>query len=159
MDPYVTLLEAHKLLYFMQVSGQSLHLKYTKAPFGPYAENLRHLLNRIEGHFISGYADGGDAPDKRLSLVPGAVKEAEEYFVQNPTISERFNKVADLVEGFETPAGLELLSTVHWAAVEQPELIDEQLVEYIYAWNDRKRQFSKRQILLAKDVLRSKGWL
>ncbi|MDD9998304.1 MAG: hypothetical protein OXQ89_11225 [Rhodospirillaceae bacterium] len=27
---------------------------------------------------------------------------------------ERFDRVADLVEGFETAYGLKLLSTVHW---------------------------------------------
>jgi hypothetical protein len=29
----------------------------------------------------------------------------------------------------------------------------------VYAWNDRKRQFSPRQILLARDVLEEKGWI
>ncbi|MCY3728339.1 MAG: hypothetical protein OXF97_04990 [Nitrospira sp.] len=72
--PFVTLLEAHKLMYFMQEAGERLQLNYQKAPYGPYAENLRHLLHTIDGHFISGYADGGDAPDKQLELVPGAVK-------------------------------------------------------------------------------------
>jgi len=46
-------------MYFMQVAGQPLKLKYTKAPYGPYAENLRHVLRAVEGHLISGYADGG----------------------------------------------------------------------------------------------------
>ena len=42
MDPIVTLLEVHKLMYFMQEAGQPPDLKYKKAPYGPYAENLRH---------------------------------------------------------------------------------------------------------------------
>ena len=63
LDPFVTLLEVHKLLYFMQESGERLRLKYQKAFYGPYAENLRHVLHEIEGHFISGYADGGDTPE------------------------------------------------------------------------------------------------
>ena len=71
LDPFVTLLEVHKLMYFMQVAGEPLKLKYTKGLYGPYAENLRHVLNAIEGHFVSGYADGGDEPDKQLKLVPG----------------------------------------------------------------------------------------
>ncbi|MDR5173008.1 macro domain-containing protein, partial [Methylobacillus flagellatus] len=69
MDPFVTLLEIHKLMYFMQEAGEPLRLKYAKAPYGPYAENLRHVLNAIEGHLVSGYADGGDAPDKQVELV------------------------------------------------------------------------------------------
>ncbi|KKK92759.1 hypothetical protein LCGC14_2699710, partial [marine sediment metagenome] len=41
MDPSVSLLEIHKLMYFMQEAGEPLRLKYTKGPYGPYAENLR----------------------------------------------------------------------------------------------------------------------
>ncbi len=63
LDPFVTLLEVHKLMYFMQEADEPLNLRFTKAPYGPYAENLRHVLHSIEGHLISGYADGGDAPD------------------------------------------------------------------------------------------------
>src|SRR5271165_52736 len=66
MDPFVTLLEVHKLMYFMQEAGEPLRLQYAKGPYGPYAENLRHVLRTIEGHLVSGYADGGDAPDKQL---------------------------------------------------------------------------------------------
>jgi O-acetyl-ADP-ribose deacetylase (regulator of RNase III) len=53
MDPFITLLEVHKLMYFLQAAGQPLRLRYVKAPLGPYAENLRHVLREIEGHFIS----------------------------------------------------------------------------------------------------------
>ena len=52
LDPFVTLLEVHKLMYFMQESGEPLRLKYVKGPYGPYADNLRHVLNAVEGHFI-----------------------------------------------------------------------------------------------------------
>ena len=45
MDPFCSLLEIHKLMYFMQEVGQPLRLRYTKGPYGPYADNLRHLLN------------------------------------------------------------------------------------------------------------------
>jgi len=77
LDPFVTLLEVHKLMYFMQEAGQPLRLRYAKAPYGPYAENLRHVLHAVEGHFVSGYAGGGDAPNEQLELVPGAVNDAE----------------------------------------------------------------------------------
>jgi O-acetyl-ADP-ribose deacetylase (regulator of RNase III) len=62
MDPFVSLLEVHKLMYFMQQAGEPLRLNYVKAPYGPYAENLGHVLARVEGHMVDGYRDGGDAP-------------------------------------------------------------------------------------------------
>ena len=74
LDPFVTLLDVHKLLYFIQAAGEPLKLKFAKGRYGPYAENLRHVLNAIEGHLISGYADGGDAPDKQLALGAGRAR-------------------------------------------------------------------------------------
>ena len=159
LDPFVTLLEVHKLMYFMQVSGQQLRLRYTKGPHGPYAENLRHVLNAVEGHFISGYSDGGDAPDRRLELVPSAVGHAARVLRRSPRTKERFDRVVNLVDGFESGFGLELLSTVHWVVEhDTPESRDD-LVAMTYAWNDRKKRFSTRQILLAADVLEEKGWI
>ena len=79
LDPSISLLEVHKLLYFMQEAGEPLRLRYKQATYGPYAENLRYVLRSIEGHFISGYRDGGDNPTKPLELVPGAVEDANAY--------------------------------------------------------------------------------
>jgi hypothetical protein len=159
LDPFVTLLEAHKLMYFMQEAGQPLRLCYVQAPYGPYADNLRHILREIEGYFVSGYANGGDAPDKELSLVPGAIDDAEAFLASHPETRARFERVAELVQGFETPFGLELLSTVHWVSTREQVSDSEDVLAKVYAWGDRKRQFSKRQILLARDVLMNKGWI
>ena len=65
LDPFVTLLEVHKLMYFMQEAGEPLRLRFKKAPYGPYAENLRHVLHAIEGHLVAGYADGGEPRTSR----------------------------------------------------------------------------------------------
>jgi hypothetical protein len=157
MDPFVSLLEVHKLMYFAQEAGELLKLTYVKADYGPYAENLRHVLAAIEGHLLSGYADGGDAPDKQLQLVPGAAEAAEEFLATHPVTRERFDRVAALVDGFETPFGTELLATVHWLLAHEG-VPSNQLVDAVYAWNDRKRQFTSRQIELAREVLDEKGW-
>lgn len=159
MDPFVSLLEVHKLLYFMQEAGEPLKLRFQKGPYGPYAENLRHVLRAIEGHFVSGYADGGDAPDKQLELVPRAAEDARAVLDAHPQTRRRFDKVAEVVRGFETPFGLELLSTVHWVATRAGAREPDVVVRTTYEWGDRKRQFSPRQIALALDVLREKGWL
>jgi O-acetyl-ADP-ribose deacetylase (regulator of RNase III) len=159
MDPFVTLLEVHKLMYLMQEVGQPLRLRFSKGPYGPYAENLRHVLRTIEGHLVSGYADGGDAPDKQLELVPGAVADAEAFLKDHARTRSHFDRVADLVEGFETPFGLELLSTVHWVATREGATTADRAVALTYAWNDRKSRFSTRQISLAFSVLANKGWL
>ncbi|MFS8858566.1 macro domain-containing protein [Synechococcus sp. H55.7] len=157
--PFVSLLELHKLMYFLQEAGEPLRLRFTKGVYGPYAENLRHVLKEIEGHYISGYGSGGDQPDKKLELVPGAVEEAYSYLASQPETRERFERVSDLVEGFESPYGLELLATAHWIITRDHPSTAEELVEGFHAWAERKRRFSKKQILLATQVLVEKGWV
>lgn len=159
LDPFVTLLEIHKLMYFMQIAGEPLRLQYQKGHYGPYAENLRQVLRKIEGHLISGYADGGDAPDKQIELVPGAVQDASAFLEHHPETRARFDKVAELVEGFESPFGLELLATVHWLIQHESAATVHEVVARTYAWSDRKKCFSPRQIALAVDVLFHKNWI
>ncbi|WP_437602991.1 macro domain-containing protein [Sorangium sp. So ce590] len=159
MDPFVSLLEVHKLMYFAQEAGEPLRLRYTKGRYGPYAENLRQVLAVIEGHLVRGYADGGDAPDKQLDLLPGAIENATAFLAEHAATRGRFDRVADLVEGFETPFGLELLATVHWVSTREGTAEPDATVGAVHAWNEEKRRFSPEQIRLARDVLASKGWL
>jgi len=159
MDPFVSLLEIHKLMYFMQEAGEPLRLRYTKAQYGPYAENLRQVLAHVEGHFLSGYADGGDNPDKQLELVPGASEDAHAFLAAHPETKARFDRVAELVQGFESPFGMELLATVHWVAAHDGAGTVSEATDAVYQWNERKQAFEPRQLQIAWDVLGAGGWL
>jgi O-acetyl-ADP-ribose deacetylase (regulator of RNase III) len=159
LDPFVTLIEAQKLMYFMQLAGQPLNLEYEKGHYGPYATKLSHVLNKVEGHFVSGYQDGGDQPFKELTIVPGAYEDATRFLADMPDVQDRFERVAKLVEGFETPYGLELLATVHWVVDREAARGPDDAVTLIHSWNERKKAFTPRQIDLAYNVLQAKGWL
>jgi O-acetyl-ADP-ribose deacetylase (regulator of RNase III) len=157
MDPVISLLEVHKLMYFAQEAGEPLRLKYVKAPYGPYAENLRHVLSAIEGTMITGYGDGGDAPHKPLELLPGAAAQARGVLEAHPETLSRFARVSQLVEGFETAFGMELLATVHWALVHE-RVPRNELVGFVHGWNPRKAMFSADQIAIAANRLSDEGW-
>jgi O-acetyl-ADP-ribose deacetylase (regulator of RNase III) len=159
MDPFVSLLEIHKLMYFMQETGEPLRLRYRKALYGPYAENLRHVLNDIEGHFISGYGDAGDQPDKQIELRPEASEQAEAFLNHHPETHRRFDRVVSLIEGFETAFGMELLATVHWVATREGAATSDEATAKTYAWNERKRIFRPEHIRVAWNVLHRKGWI
>ncbi len=159
LDPFITLLEVHKLMYFLQEAGEPLHLRYVKADFGPYAENLRHVLLAIEGHLTVGYQDGGDAPGKQISLVPAASADSSRFLSDKPETIKRIERVAELVDGFETPFGLELLSTVHWVIRRDNATSSDKVIDAVYRWNERKIQFSPRQIKIAMDALARHGWV
>jgi len=158
LDPFITLIEVHKLMYFLQESGEPLRLKYAKGHFGPYASNLSHVLNAIEGYFLSGYADGGSKPDKQIKIVPGADADANMYLEQRSTTNQRISKVSELVDGFETPFGMELLATVHWVAKNEATTL-QGIIDCVYSWGEQKRKFSPRQIEVALEQLTNHGWL
>jgi hypothetical protein len=145
-------------MYFAQVAGEPLRLKFVQATYGPYAENLRHVLATIEGHFVAGYADGGDQPDKRIELIPGIAERSREFLEEHEPSLSRFQSVTDLVEGFETPFGMELLASVHWVAVPGSHDLDA-VVGAVHRWSERKRQFTRHHIALAHQRLEDRGWL
>jgi O-acetyl-ADP-ribose deacetylase (regulator of RNase III) len=159
MDPFITLLEIHKLMYFMQEAGENLRLNYEKATYGPYAKNLRHVLSLVEGHFISGYGDAEDSPEKPIELLPGVTASASAFIESHPDTQARFDRVATLIHGFETPFGMELLATVHWVCKHQRAKTDDEAIKLTYAWGERKKGFERKQIALAREVLAGEGWL
>lgn len=77
---------------------------------------------------------------------------------QQPTTMSRFEQVARLIEGFESPFGLELLATVHWVIHREQATSTEEVVARTYAWDERKKRFSRKQILLGARVLSERGF-
>lgn len=153
MTPVITLLEVHKLMYFLQEAGEPLNLKFKKAPYGPYASNLKQVLNRIEGHFILGYEDDGDAPDKQIKLVNNITSFAQKKLSSQAETEDNFKKVVNLIEGFESPFGLELLATVHWVMKYEHKTDIPSVIASVHNWNERKKQFTNKQIELAMQTL------
>ena len=158
----LSLLEVQKLLYFLQGAGDDLKLAYGKNRYGPYADNLRHVLKRFEGHYTQGYGDGNDAPDTEITLLPEAREKAKAYLASQAGDDDaaRLARVVDLIEGFESPYGMELLATVHWVAAREGATTLDAAVTAVHAWNDSKRQrLSREHIALAWERLQVQGWL
>jgi len=161
-DYLLSLLEIQKLAYFLQEAGEGLRLKYVKEQYGPYADNLRHVLQHIEGHFIFGYGDGRNSPETPITAKPDALVEAETFLKGHPETLARFARVTELIEGFETPFGMELLSSVHWCAVKdwrgKGNLGD--VTTCVRAWSDRKaRLFEPERVRIAWERLNQLKWI
>jgi O-acetyl-ADP-ribose deacetylase (regulator of RNase III) len=153
-------LEVQKLAYLLQAAGQEMRLDYVAGTYGPYANNLNHVLQRIEGHFTEGY--GNREQDSEIRLLDGAVKEAEEEISDEEDIERRLARVQNVIEGFETPFGLELLTTVLWVVQEDPRAGNSvhRIITRIHDWNRRKRElFTPEQIQVAWERLREQGWI
>jgi len=144
----------------MQVAGEDLRLNYIKGQYGPYAENLRHVLNHIEGHFIDGYGDGGDDPSKPLEYRKEASEKAKEYLQSHKNTLENVRKVAELIDGFESPYGMELLATVHWVVAQEKTKNIEDVYSKVKQWSTRKAdKIQKRHVEIAYNVLSKRKWI
>ena len=157
----LTQLEIQKLAYFLHMAGEPLKLNYVKQQYGPYAENLHFVLQVLSGHYLTGY---GDRSGRRayLHLLQGANEEAEAFLSQYPETKRRLDRVAQLIQGFETPYGMELLATVHWLSNENPSVKHDPqaAVKGFELWNQRKRDYFKPEhIYTAWERLRTSGWM
>ena len=159
----LSLLEVQKLVYFLTAAGEHLNkVHFTKHHYGPYADVLRHVLERMDGHFITGYGDGKNKPETPILLKDDAVKDAFEFLESEPETKKRFEQVANLIEGFESQNGMELLSTVHWIATQDSndaELTENDLIQNVHNWNSHKASMKPSHIVAAFDRLKAQNWL
>lgn len=133
-----------------------------KGIYGPYADNLRHVLNRVEGHFLTGFGDGSASVTEAepIALLDGAGAEAEVVVAADDQLRRRIDRVLALADGFESSYGMELLATAHWAA--SSEGCDDRacVIATVHGWSKRKEQlFTERHVVAALDQLVAHGWL
>ena len=163
LDYPVSLLEIQKLVYFLTAAGEHLpQVKFKKSHYGPYADVLRHVLERIDGHYTIGYGDGKNKPTTTINLINNAGEEAENFLESHPQTLKYIHLVSDLVDGFASPSGMEVLATTHWVVMEEnadAKTDFSQAVEKIKNWSPRKAQSMKPEhIKIAWERLRDQGW-
>lgn len=159
-DYDLTLLEVQKLAWFLQEAGQPLRLNFEKAAYGPYAHNLNHVLRHLEGHYLHGATD--TKPGTLIRLADGAGAEAQAFLQDDAQALAHLHRVAQLIEGFETPYGLEVLATVHWTAKEHEgaRRDADECVRAVHRWSERKAQTLRADhIQIARRRLIEEGFL
>lgn len=118
-----TYLEVQKLGWFLERTIHSLRLEdpldfhFTADKYGPYSERLRHLLNALDGTYLHCDKRLSDAgPSDTIWFNEERRERVNVYLKQDA--SRNLLRVLDLtakrIDGFESPLGMELLSTVDW---------------------------------------------
>lgn len=117
-----TLLEIHKLAYFLEIEIarrgliNPLNLEFRANRYGPFSPKLGHLLDALDGSYLhcdKRLSDAGPLDvigyhdDKMERVHLYLATEAKEY-------QEPLSATGNLIEGFESPLGMELLGTVDW---------------------------------------------
>jgi O-acetyl-ADP-ribose deacetylase (regulator of RNase III) len=161
MEYELSKIEIQKLVYFLEEAGQPLKLDFVKHNYGPYSDKLRHVLKAMDGHYITGVGDFSG--DSEIAVMPGALSEADEFIKTRggDELSEQVARVRALIEGFETPYGMELLATVHWVGTREPRATTlGAAITAVQNWNARKRAvLRKEHIEVAWRRLKDEGWL
>ena len=118
-----SILEVQKLGWFMaqalkrhMPAADILKLEFRPNRYGPYAQPLQHLLNDLDGSFLHSQKRISDADpldtiwfDDACESYLGTYLESEAK-AYLPALEE----ACALIQGFESPFGMELLSTVDW---------------------------------------------
>ncbi|MDR3626809.1 MAG: macro domain-containing protein [Ignavibacteriaceae bacterium] len=147
----LTLLEAQKLVYFLQRFGEKLHLDFEKGKYGPYADKLTHVLNDMDGHYLSGMKGKTAQPFDKITIVSSEIEKIEEFISNNCTQEQkqRLESVYNLIEGFESPFGMELLATVDFVINTElnKDYNSAQLKDRISNWNGRKQKLMKNEFI------------
>lgn len=156
-----SLIEIQKLMYFLQEAGEPLKLRYKEERYGPYADNLRHVLKAVEGHYLEGFGDGSLSvyEAESIRVLDTAADEAMVILADSLTVKHT-RSVLDLVVGYESAYGLELLATVHWVATKNDDINDlNSVITRVQDWSRRKeRMFTTDHIETAWRHLKAKGW-
>lgn len=117
--------EVQKLVYILSRSIASKNLDdpfsltFSVNRYGPYAHNLTHLLNNLDGYYL--------LSNKRITDVQAFEstikfnydhKQAVQEYLQTASEGEAYlpalEEVVRVIDGFESPYGMELLATVDW---------------------------------------------
>ncbi|MGE3872725.1 MAG: macro domain-containing protein [Parvibaculaceae bacterium] len=117
-----TILEVHKLVYLLQRQliqlelENPLKLEFKAGKFGPYAPALRHQLNDLDGSYLHCEKRVADAGHLDLIWFEDAKRDKIEVFLSSE--AKRYQPALEattrLIDGFESPVGMELLGTIDW---------------------------------------------
>lgn len=130
-----TLLEIQKLAWFLERNIENcaldnpLDLRFEANKFGPFASRLNHLLNALDGSYLhcdKRIADAGPMDiiwfdDKKKEYLQTYLKSGEAM-----PYAKALDVTAQVIDGFESPLGMELLATIDWLIVREkcPSTLD-----------------------------------
>jgi O-acetyl-ADP-ribose deacetylase (regulator of RNase III) len=167
-----TLLEVQKLAYFLERNVVALGLpnkfnfRFSPNKFGPYSDKLKHMLNGLDGSYLHCDKRLSDAGPFDVIHFDEAKRNYVAAYLTTPDAKRyvsALDATSELIDGFESPFGMELLATVDWMIANKlAELNTQSLRSALTVWpggegsGERKAElFDDRVIDIAVDTLKS----
>jgi O-acetyl-ADP-ribose deacetylase (regulator of RNase III) len=148
-----TLLEAQKLAWFAEriikklSLSNVLDLRFKQNRYGPYAYRLSHLLNSIDGSYIHCSKRIADAAPSDVIWVEYSKSDQVTAYLgsEGKEFLPALQKAEELIDGFESPLGLELLSTIDWIVnIDGVEPTLEAVRGAVHHWPGGERSASRK---------------
>lgn len=153
LGEYASEFAAEKLMYFLQRVGEpQLQLNFQKHFYGPYSGRVRHVLYALNGQFLNGISLKNNRPFDPIELNLDRMGEVSRFIAEqtNADQRKRLEILLELLDGFQSPAGLELLASLDFLILEHKSLEPELLSNALKKWSGRKRKlFTNHQITVA----------
>lgn len=133
-------------------------IRFVKGEMGPYSEDLLKIVEKLQDW---SWISGGDGVDASVgSKASQVLVEADAFLTEDADATARLAQVKSLIEGFETPYGMELLASVHWVANHEAANDMDAAVAKVQAWNARKAKLMQpKHIHKAFERLQTQAWL
>lgn len=164
-----TLLEVQKLAWFIEVTAKDLgledplQLNFEANRFGPYADQLRHLLNNLDGSYLHCEKRISDASPLDVIWFDDSKKSRLDAYLTSPEAAVYkpvLEATSRLIDGFQSPLGMELLATIDWLRRRGVETSVPAMQEGISTWPGgegasarKSKLFDDRLVRLALDRL------
>jgi len=117
-------LEIQKLAWFLERAMEAfspehnpLNLQFVAHKYGPYANRLDHLLNSLDGSYLHSDKRISDADPLDVIWFDDGRKDFLHAYLRSEEAKPYHGALeytAKLIDGFESPFGMELLATVDW---------------------------------------------
>lgn len=149
---FVSEFSAEKIAYFLQRFGAKdlFKLEYKPNFYGPYSGKIKHLLYYLNGSYILGYSSKDKKPFEEIGLVMDTENEVLEYLknLPNQEYLEIIEKTKNFLEGFYSPFGLELLSTIGYISEKENTNDSDVIIAKLNDWSNRKTELFSNKFFI-----------
>ena len=137
-----TAFSAVKSVYFLQKFGAEkiFNMKFEKYIYGPYCDQVRHVLHAIDGGYIRGFADMTKKPFEPFDVIPEKMSEVKYKVESDILLNDIVTRTCQFLDGFWDDFSLELMSSVDYLISVRPDASVDEVYDLLGAWNERKKK-------------------
>jgi len=130
---------------------QPVDLRFQADKYGPYALRLSHLLDELDGSYLHCGKRIADAVPFDVIWFEGSKRDKVAAYLgsgEAKAFLPALEATAKLIDGFESPLGMELLATIDWLLQQGGVAADRESVKAgLKTWTGGEKSAARKQTL------------